>query len=193
MSRSSSVEDAIDKLKWFQHTTKAIYGRPVRTRDPVPGSDSEEIFTVQATAATKDKKKEAPHNLLTDSKLDRLMKAMQTLTSNYAELNSQYNKLNSQMVDMKKELAAAKDRPQVQNEPYTEKKRVFQDRNKPTPPGRRNFNRYNENPPPVRCYNCDRYGHFSRDCPDRVPFSYRPEPVLDNRNKQPLNSNGSGN
>lgn len=30
MSRPKSMERAIDKIKWYQHTTRAIYGKPVR-------------------------------------------------------------------------------------------------------------------------------------------------------------------
>ena len=41
-SRPLSIEDAVDKIKWYQHTVKAIYGQSVKTRDYFPDSESEE-------------------------------------------------------------------------------------------------------------------------------------------------------
>lgn len=40
MSRPKSMEEAIDKIKWYQHTTKAIYGKPVRRREFSDDSDN---------------------------------------------------------------------------------------------------------------------------------------------------------
>jgi len=35
-SRPLSIEDAVDKMKWYQHTVKAMYGQSVKTRDYFP-------------------------------------------------------------------------------------------------------------------------------------------------------------
>lgn len=50
MSRPKSMEEAIDKIKWYQHTTKAIYGKPVRRREFSDDSDNEieSIRTINA-------------------------------------------------------------------------------------------------------------------------------------------------
>lgn len=41
MSRPQTIEEAIDKIKWYQHTKTAIFGKPVRQRI-IHFSDSDE-------------------------------------------------------------------------------------------------------------------------------------------------------
>lgn len=51
MSRPKPMEEAIDKVKWYQHTTEAIYGKPVRRREISDEPDNEiESFRTINTA-----------------------------------------------------------------------------------------------------------------------------------------------
>jgi hypothetical protein len=60
MSRPKSMEEAIDKIKWYQHTTRAIYGKPIGRRE-FPADSDDDIESVRTVkAAGKGEKQSFP-------------------------------------------------------------------------------------------------------------------------------------
>ena len=49
MAKPKYIEEAIDKIKWYQHTTKAIFGKTVRKREFFSDSDNDETHTAVNT------------------------------------------------------------------------------------------------------------------------------------------------
>lgn len=95
MSRPKSMEEAIDKVKWYQHTTKAIYGKPVRQREFSGDSDNEIESVRTINAAVKSERNFPPsthqsdHLKSMEAQIQILVENMQTLQT---KLTSMENK-----------------------------------------------------------------------------------------------------
>lgn len=123
MARPTSVEDAIDKLKWFQHTSRAIYGKATRKREPVTDYDSDhETYTVQATSTPKEVNTSIEKSD-TKKQLTELMDAMRNLSTSYEQGNAKmaanyqdvnekmaanYRDVNTKLEAMRQEMSAFK-------------------------------------------------------------------------------------
>ena len=49
MARPKYIEEAIDKIKWYQHSTEAIFGKTVTKREFFSESDNDDTYTVVNT------------------------------------------------------------------------------------------------------------------------------------------------
>lgn len=99
-SRPLSIEDAVDKIKWYQHTVKAIYGHSVKTQDYFPDSESEEGPVYKQVAMAQKVPKES-ENVDIQNQIKSLVSSVQTLTT--------------EMVAMKKHLS---DKPKQRNNQF---------------------------------------------------------------------------
>lgn len=89
------MEETIDKVKWYQHTTKAIYGKPVRRRKFSGDSDNEIESIRTINAAVKSERNFPPSSHQSDqlksmeAHINILVENMQTLQT---KLTSMENK-----------------------------------------------------------------------------------------------------
>lgn len=85
------MEEAIDKIKWYQHTTKAIYSKPVRRRELSDDSDSEIESIRTIDAAVKSERNFPPTDQLKsmEAQIQILVENMQSLQT---KLTSMENK-----------------------------------------------------------------------------------------------------
>lgn len=65
MSRPQHLEEAIDKIKWYQHTKTAIFGKSVRQR--IHFSDSDEEKPERSINAVATDNKERRHHYHSDN------------------------------------------------------------------------------------------------------------------------------
>lgn len=96
MAKPNSIEKAIDKIKWYQHTTKAIFGKTVRKREVFSDSDNDETRTPVNTV------KSAPvnrkHQLVTEIESD----SIKSMEAQIKILVDNMQLLQTKVLDMEK-------------------------------------------------------------------------------------------
>lgn len=81
MAKPKTIEKAIDKIKWYQHTTKAIFGKTVRKREVFSDSDNDETQT--AVNTVKSASVNRKHHLVAESDSIKSMEGqIKTLVDN---------------------------------------------------------------------------------------------------------------
>ena len=88
-SRPQSIEDAVDKVKWYKHTVKAIYGRSSKTREVLSDSDSE--GSPVRVQAARPQKTDYGQSTELQKQMTTLVSSMQQLTTEMATMKKQLN------------------------------------------------------------------------------------------------------
>lgn len=94
MSRPKSMEEAIDKIKWYQHTTKAIYGKPVRRREFSDDSDNE-IESIRTINAAVKSERNFPTSKHQSNQLKSMEAQIQILVENMQTLQTKLTSMDN--------------------------------------------------------------------------------------------------
>jgi hypothetical protein len=201
-AKPSSVETAIDHIKWYQHNHTAIFGKPTNRCESSRDDDYDVDLTTQAVTKTETKK--------TD---------MQTVSQHIELL---MDKITAMETTHRKELESIRSEIKRQQIPIQQMDRGYQSEQQMQKP---RFNRYSDNrqswrsnsqsyqnlrrqdeqkpfywkrsgPIPLEilanleCYFCHKKGHIQRACPDLIGKTNE-VPDIVNRTDS-LNKKGSG-
>lgn len=183
--RPKSIEEAIDKMRWFQHNQQAIYGRgpkrEVRQTSLNRGYPYEQEVTVSATTLPSKRDSETPWKADIERVEDKIDKMQSDLLSELKKIAipapapSQPSGRNHSPARMECYSCGSqnhfkRDCPKLRRSPSRS----------PSPGSRGN------------CFHCDRPGHMKRDCPMRnrekaVTFADQ----VRSASKEALNMNGA--
>lgn len=94
MSGPKSVEEDIDKIKWYQHTTKAIYGTPVRRREFSEDSDNE-IESIRTINAAVKSERNFPTSKHQSDQLKSMEAQIQMLVENMQTLQTKLTSMDN--------------------------------------------------------------------------------------------------
>ena len=200
--RPTSMEDAIDKIKWYQHTVKAIYGHPVRKRENLSEYEDDTTKTVSVAKPERQSHQESEAIKSMESTIKMLVDQMQTVQTSL-------NKIQAE-----KQPSGQKDSNNTQKNYNQNNRRQNAQR------GRGYYNRFpngqqqggrqgkfpNRQQQGVRfpnnmnfnCFYCNQPGHMMRDCSllpkmssENVDLSKTTSSSTQNENPTPLNEGGS--
>ena len=94
-SRPRSVEDVLDRIKWFQHTSKAIFGSQTKTREKVPEEPDYGATEYTSAAVTKKEPKSEVDKQLS-SLIDKMNEFINIQKQEVQEMKDNINRLQSQ-------------------------------------------------------------------------------------------------
>ena len=151
-----SVEGALERIKWLQHSNQTIFGGTVRTKDPSNETDNTDVSVnvtkpEETTTKVMEKRMDSIKSVIQDT--------MKTVHENIDKVQSNVDKVHTDVRSLeqmrRKELNSAleKVKPKTANEPNINFRQPdnWQDRQLVN---RNNF----------QCWNCQGYGHVARFC-----------------------------
>lgn len=95
MSRPQTIEEAIDKIKWYQHTKTAIFGKSVRQRTHFSDSDEEEPERSINAVTTDNKERRHHYHSDKSDQLKSMEDQIKILVDNMQLLQSKLNSIES--------------------------------------------------------------------------------------------------
>ena len=139
--RPYSLEEAIDRIKWFQHTSESIHVKPTKKRDPIAYTEIADNVDTEVSASVVSK----PEVMKLDKKLDALMAKMENMGTNYDKLRM--------------DLPSFKRTVQGRRQPGACKSQE---------PRKQQFRQRHEGSETRVCYDYGIQGHLSRNCPQKI-------------------------
>lgn len=198
-ARPRTIDDAIDKIRWYQHTSKAIFGSKVNTRENLAQEPTYNEPVENATAAAMSRNDEKPKpqtNKPIPSKIESLVEKMSDLI---VEQKDEIQVLQEEISKMRKQHGKNQYQDREQNQDRQQKysgERNY-DRN------RDNWNRSgrpqdrgvgrgyrSQSAPryqPRECYQCGSTDHLKRNCPElnnEETIISQPESSLPNKSEK---------
>lgn len=95
MSRPQTIGEAIDKIKWYQHTKTAIFGKSVRQRIHFSDSDEEEPERSINAVATNNKERRHHYHSDNSDQLKSMEDQIRIVVDNMQLLQSKLNSIES--------------------------------------------------------------------------------------------------
>ena len=192
--RPTSMEDAIDKIKWYQHTVKAIYGHPVRKRENLSEYEDDTTKTVSVAKPERQSHQESEAIKSMESTIKMLVDQMQTVQTSLNKIQAE-----KQPSGQKDSNNTQKNYNQNNRRQNAQRGRGYYNR---FPNGQQQGGRQGKFPNRQQqggrfptnmnfnCFYCNQPGHMMRDC-SLLPKMSSSSSSTQNDNPTPLNEGGS--